>query len=331
MIHLFIDTNVFLTFYSFAPDDLEELRKLRVAIDNSELTLWTTEQVKEEFQRNRETQVARALEALTEMNSNQGAPHVVRNLDGYEEMMEAKRDFSQRLNALSAQVKEQFQERSLIADQVFEEVFELAQSIPVTDEILAAARRRTEVGNPPGKRGSMGDAINWECLLASGPEGDDLYFVTDDRDFRSDVTPESLKDFLAAEWRSKRSSEIFLHRRIATFFAEKYPQIKLASELERQLRVDALVTSWSFDDTHRAIGGLSGVTDFTDAQVDELIDSATHNSQIRWISQDHDVHDFFQRLVEANSDRLDSTVLARFNRYFNPSETTEGPAAADAF
>jgi hypothetical protein len=331
MIHLFIDTNVFLTFYSFAPDDLEELRKLRVAIESGELTLWTTEQIKQEFQRNRETQVARALEALTKMDSNQSAPHVVRNLEGYEEMMVAKRDLSQRLNALSAQVKQQFLERSLVADQVFEEIFELAESIPVTDEIMEAARRRTDIGNPPGKKGSMGDAINWECLLGSGPEGEDLYFVTDDKDFRSDISPERLKDFLAVEWQSERSSEIFLHRRIATFFAEKYPEISLASDLERQLQVDALVNSSSFDDTHLAISRLTGFADFTNAQIDELIEAAIHNSQIRWIAQDRDVHDFFQRLLEANSDRLDPLVIARFNRYFNPSEAGEGPAAADAF
>jgi hypothetical protein len=319
MIHLFIDTNVYLSFYGFAPDDLEELRKLRAAIEGGELTLWTTEQVKDEFRRNREAQVARALEALSKMDSNQGAPHVVRNLDGYEELMSAKRDFSQRLNALAEQVREQFRERALVADQVLDELFELAQCIPVTDEVVAMAERRTQIGNPPGKRGSMGDAVNWECLLSSGPDGD-IYFVTDDKDFQSDVSPGNLKVFLANEWEDKKSSKVFLHRRIAMFFAEKFPAIKFAADLEQQLRVDAIVNSNSFDDTHHALSRLAGETDFTDAQVAELVDAAIRNSQIRWISRDSDVHDFFQRLVEANADRLDETVVARFNRRFNPSE-----------
>ena len=39
MLEVFIDTNVYLTFFSFSQDDLEELRKLRVAIDNRAVRL----------------------------------------------------------------------------------------------------------------------------------------------------------------------------------------------------------------------------------------------------------------------------------------------------
>jgi len=42
---MFIDTNVFLTFYHFSNDDLEELRKLRVLLEREEVVLYLPQQV----------------------------------------------------------------------------------------------------------------------------------------------------------------------------------------------------------------------------------------------------------------------------------------------
>jgi predicted nucleic acid-binding protein len=54
-VHLFIDTNIFLSFYAYASDDVEELRKLTKLISTDQLKLYLTEQVRDEFYRNRET------------------------------------------------------------------------------------------------------------------------------------------------------------------------------------------------------------------------------------------------------------------------------------
>ena len=48
-IHLFIDTNVYLKFYHYSNDDLEELNKLLVLLDNEKLELYLPEQVINEF------------------------------------------------------------------------------------------------------------------------------------------------------------------------------------------------------------------------------------------------------------------------------------------
>jgi len=40
MLQVFIDTNVYLTFYSLASDDLEELRKLQAAIEHGAMRLY---------------------------------------------------------------------------------------------------------------------------------------------------------------------------------------------------------------------------------------------------------------------------------------------------
>ena len=55
--NLFIDTNIFLSFYYLSSDDLEELNKLAVLLQQSEVTLFLTNQVVEEFRRNRENRL----------------------------------------------------------------------------------------------------------------------------------------------------------------------------------------------------------------------------------------------------------------------------------
>lgn len=79
MIHLFIDTNVYLTFFSLDADDLEELKKLRVAIDNDQVYLWLTEQVVDEFERNRESKIAESLRHIKALRPSTSSPAIARN------------------------------------------------------------------------------------------------------------------------------------------------------------------------------------------------------------------------------------------------------------
>ena len=55
---LFIDTNIFLSFYEFTKDDLEELKKLSRMLAEDELTLLLPSQVVDEFWRNRDERIA---------------------------------------------------------------------------------------------------------------------------------------------------------------------------------------------------------------------------------------------------------------------------------
>lgn len=50
---IFIDTNVYLSFYHLSCDDLEELKKLTVLVRESKAILLLTDQVMDEFHRNR--------------------------------------------------------------------------------------------------------------------------------------------------------------------------------------------------------------------------------------------------------------------------------------
>ena len=59
--NIFIDTNVYLSFYHLSSDDLEELKKLVVLAREGKVVLLLPEQVIDEFRRNRAAKIADAL------------------------------------------------------------------------------------------------------------------------------------------------------------------------------------------------------------------------------------------------------------------------------
>ena len=79
-VHLFIDTNIFLSFYAYTNDDIEELKKLTKLITTNQLRLYLTEQVKDEFYRNRETKLKESLKTFQAPSVTAGVP---RFMEGY--------------------------------------------------------------------------------------------------------------------------------------------------------------------------------------------------------------------------------------------------------
>lgn len=79
------------------------------------------------------------------------------------------------------------------------------------------AKTRIDLGNPPGKKKSLGDAVNWEILKDEVPLGEDLYFVGEDVDFYSDLYKDNFKEMLIDEWQNDKKSTIFCYKRLAHF------------------------------------------------------------------------------------------------------------------
>ena len=55
-----IDNNRYLTFYGFPKDELEKIKELSKSIRDKKLILWLPEQIKNEFERNREKYLVRS-------------------------------------------------------------------------------------------------------------------------------------------------------------------------------------------------------------------------------------------------------------------------------
>ena len=293
--NIFIDTNIFLSFYHLTNDDLEELRKLKVLLETGEIVLHLPKQTVDEYWRNRENKIAESLKSLKNQKYNLSFPALCKDYDEYNSLRELQKKFENEHSTLVTKISNDIESNSLKADIVIEELFEKAIVIISSEELVARSQFRMSVGNPPGKNDSLGDAINWEALIKHVPQNEDLYLIADDRDYFSVLDENKPKEFLIKEWKEKKSSNIYFYRRLAPFFKEHYPNIKLASELEKEMAVQQLVSSRAFVTTHKAIEKLSTFENFSQLQVSEIVDAALTNNQIKWIFGDNDVLEFMTK------------------------------------
>ena len=100
--NLFIDTNIFLSFYHLTSEDLEELRKLAVLLDQKKVTLYVTDQVIDEFRRNREAKIADALKRLTDQKLTLQFPQMCKDYPEYGELRELQKEYESAHSALLA-------------------------------------------------------------------------------------------------------------------------------------------------------------------------------------------------------------------------------------
>lgn len=300
-IHLFIDTNIFLSFYAYSKDNLEELKKVVSLIKTGQLKLYIPQQVIHEYYRRREDKLATSLKEF-EGISTPGIPRYIEELDAATPYKEAIENARKARNELANFVRAQAEKRELAADKLINEIVEAAGFIKRTDEVYEAALKRMKVGNPPGKADSLGDRINWETLLANAEQEAELHIVSKDGDFKSPLNPTRPHLFLIAEWKEKKKGELKLHSELKPFLSSVFPNIKFAVDVEKKSAISYLVNSGSFASTHDAIAKL---TPFMDAiskeEFIEIVDAALNNSQINWISCDSDVRAFYYELIKGKS------------------------------
>lgn len=307
--NLFIDTNVFLSFYHLTSDDLEELKKLTVLLRQRKIRLWLPEQVRVEFWRNREIRIADGLKRLRDQKLNFQFPALCKHYDEYEDLRRYQREYERSHATLVRKISEAVEAETLKSDRTIRQLFAQAEDLIVNEEVINRARLRHDIGNPPGKRDSLGDAINWEILLTAVPEGELLYFVTDDKDYYSPIDDQRFNAFLLDEWVNRKNSELVPYRRISSFFKDHYPAIKLADEFEKDLLIRDLATSANFAQTHKLVSRLNRYSDFTSAQLNDVVTAAISNAQVRWIIVDPDVKNLLTRLIAGRESEIDSNNL----------------------
>jgi predicted nucleic acid-binding protein len=314
--NLFIDTNIYLTFYHFTSEDLEELKKLLVAIENKEITLYVTELVVMEYNRNREAKISDALKKFAAQKPADQFPQICKEYEEFNNLKNAVKDYEIAKNKIIKKLYADIEKNTLRADKIISDLFGKAKLLEMGEFIINKAKTRFELGNPPRKNTSYGDSINWEILLEMIPKGEDLYLITDDKDYISPVDDNKLLQFLKNEWSDKKHTRIFFYRRLSVFFRDKYPDIKLASELEKELAITALVNSTNFQATHAAISKLNKFTDFSDSQIIAIIKASITNNQIYLINEDEDVNTFLNNLITSKENIIDPNELEVFEAYF---------------
>ncbi len=316
---LFIDTNILLSFYSLNQEDLAELHKLIDAIERQQITLLLTDQLIDEFNRNREQRIDGAIKSLRTQTFNPQFPQLCEDYPEVELLRGALKQYEQAHAALTSKILVDIKAKNLKADRIIQSLFSSGKKLAANLNILDRARFRMGVGNPPGKNNSLGDAINWECLLDETPIGEDLFFITGDKDYASALNEDEFSDFLLNEWCDKKQTKIHFYKRLSGFCKDKFPEIAIASIRDKEFLIRDFVNSQSIADTQKAIVKLSYYQEFSAAQVNTIVAAAISNRQVAWSIEDESVSSFISSVVTNNEQYLDAASLTSIQNLLGKS------------
>lgn len=311
--HLFIDTNVFLRFYSYTDDRLEELKKLVMLIEKGDVILYVPSQLKDEIARNRETEIRRTYKDLVELRLEKGFPYIFRSHDDFSTILKALDAFYKIKKKILEGLERDIQEKKLVADLAITKLLSKGKEIDCK-EFLEKAITRIQFGRPPGKEGKLGDALNWECLLASVPDKKDFFLVSKDSDYQSPINQAQLNGYLRDEWHMKKKSTVYFYQSLTDWASQHQKDILLKLEDEKSTLIDRLLQSGSFAETHLIIENLAKHTDFSIPQTDQLLSAAAFNSQVRSILADEDVKGFYKKIIMGCETELNQELLEIIKR-----------------
>ena len=305
MRRVFLDANIYLSFYHLSKDDLSELEKFVRLVRDGEVYLVINSVIIDEVFRNRANKIADGLKNFRSLRFNPHAPAYVRTLPKFLDLSQQIR----RITALHAEIMNDLdasiREEGLEADKLIKSLFDNAVNLKVDNTIMQRARLRQELRNPPGKPDSLGDRINWETLLHDKAEKKrDLVIVSDDGDFASGYDTERIDEFLAGECRNtdkdNKLSECELFVRLSTYLNKYHPGIDLNDEKKKDELIANLAESSNFATTHTLIEKMSEFEQFTKRQAHDLFKTLAENNQVSWIISDDDVQEFYQELFRVH-------------------------------
>jgi len=315
--HLYIDTNVYLTFYHFTNEDLKELKKLIALINTKNIKLYLPEQTNNEFIRNREVKISDSIDKIRTSKLNNQFPQICQSYDEFNLMRKAIKQFETNKSKLLQKLQHDAETETLIADDVLNQLLSKAIYIETTDKILNSAVVRFEIGNPPGKDKSYGDAVNWESLLVEFPDKQDMYFISDDKDYYSKLNDDSFNSYLMKEWGKIKNSEIHHYKRLSEFFKSKFPDIEITSETEKDILIKNLFEAYTFDNAKSVIRRLLNYGNYSIKQLNDITSAFSSNNQIYWIKNDYIVTKARRELIENNSDKIDIVTFGEYIISYN--------------
>lgn len=333
IIHLFVDTNVLLNFYSYADDDLTKLQALVDEISPDGICLHLPEQVVNELERNRESKLKTAADQFGKEVLNIAVPRHMQAYPQAREYATAVQQVKSLRGTLISLAQADASNKTLHTDVLLRELFAKADRYAEDDGIFQRGLQRSQKGNPPGKNGSVGDQYNWEMLLEKVPD-EDLYIVSKDGDYSSLLNKNRPHPCLESEWRAKKNANLHIYSELGAFlnrYRETRAQInEFAAEIvpapiealfpanehvvdvpidiplpeaepanpEKEAAILELVHSPSFATTHSAVARLGQLREsLTKADAERLLNAALSNNQIGWIATDPDVYYFFTALM----------------------------------
>jgi predicted nucleic acid-binding protein len=323
-IGVFIDTNVFLSFFHYTSDALDDLEKLVEAAKQGRIRLLLPDQIVDEFTRDREVKLLETRKKIAEAKGGGQYPHAFRDDEEYDALRELESQFNQVRSRVITRFEAAALASTLKADGVIQSLFGASSRVPADESITQAAEIRRRRGNPPGKRETLGDQICWESLLKAA-ELKELCVVSGDRDWRSPLDERRIHPYLAAEWNSRREGQVSLYHDLRSFVEQRLPDVAFRFEeadigteeaAERTRLIASLRDSPSFQTTHSVIAQLGRYTEFTTHDLNQILLAAVTNSQVSSIVNDEDVGRFLRQLIEGRERDVEPRLLSELTRLF---------------
>lgn len=315
--YLFIDANIYIDFYRLDSSSLEKLSELVDILNSGDIELFLTKQVKEEFYRNREKVLKLSYDNFIKSNPYLNmSSEIFKSFGEYKTIKQLQRDLEQAKSKLEKEFILHTKNRTLNADVIIERIFNAAKFIE-SDAYISRARNRFDLGNPPGKNQSYGDAVNWEALLDNVPNNHNFVIISRDSDFKSPMFNDSVNDFLFNEWKVKKSSEVKLYDNLQQFFVDEGIKISLQVEDKKNQLILDLIRSGSYSTTHYIVSELSKYSAFSDVQIENLANALIVNTQVRWIVDDVDIKEFYCKFVKPRISTLESPAKEKLEIFLD--------------
>lgn len=295
--HVFIDTNILLNFFHFSKDELDALNDVFASHEHGAAKVHLTQQVCDEFKRNRENKIKDALRRFKEIKFAAQLPSFMKAYEEYNAIRKLSAELQGLTKTIAEKVDADIVAKRLVADNLISDIFGKAEIIPTSAEVYAAASMRLTIGNPPGKGGSIGDAINWTVLLQTVPNGEPLHVISEDGDFYSTLNEDAAHPFLAEEWQTRKGSSLHVYRTLSAFMKEHFDGVAFPFDRTKEVLIDDLSASSNFANTHYLIAKLEAFSYFSAKEVERIMAAAVENGQFGWIATDSDVSDFLNRVA----------------------------------
>ena len=296
-LHVFVDANIFLSFFRYTENDLDALRRVFASHEEGVVTVYLTQQVQDEVHRNRENMLNSAMATFRNPGIGIKTPSFVQNYPEAQRLSDLLKNMAKTRKQLLDKIETDIRKKNLLADRLLKDIFASGRVLPRHSNTDDMAIQRMHVGNPPGKGRSVGDAINWLTLLNEVPCKRDVHIISEDGDFFSLFDKEAPNPFLSNEWTAAKSSDLYVYRGLKPFMEMHFDGTDFALGIKAEL-IERLKHSPSFATTHDIVAELEGCSYYSLIEVLQVLDAVVRNDQVRWIVGDSDVSDFLTRITE---------------------------------
>lgn len=316
--HIFIDANIYLSFYETSPDALFELAKIATVVERGTAVLWLPDQVKREFWKNRDSSISVSLKTFQQQKGLGYVPCLIKEHSDFSALKELSRTLDIKRAEIAKTVQNEVLQERTKADVEIRKLFSLASEIDTSGIIFQKAHERALRHTPPGKSDGLGDRLSWVALLEKLPERAELHVISADNDFAGESDINEISPYLKFEWESKKNGRVKLWKRLSQFLAAHFPDAATAIEMERNLMIEALRRSSSFSKTHEVIAEFTDISHLNPSLANRLALALLDNDQVRWILCDEDVREFAQKFLSMYGTQIDSQLQSRLQNCLEP-------------